>query len=148
MEPTASIEKLEPRWAPARLVAGPLPAEFGADLTDFSNDDEPFGALDVPKLTVDFSESWSLRDPVAGLKWTGSFGLVQEFAQPARGDIYAMYFAKLATGETYADSGTGNVITRASVAALTAEQVQTLLERFEASESLRAGSLMSRQGLR
>jgi hypothetical protein len=26
------IEKLEPRWAPARLIAGPLPEEFGANL--------------------------------------------------------------------------------------------------------------------
>jgi hypothetical protein len=29
----SSIETLEPRWAPARLVAGPLPAEFGVDLS-------------------------------------------------------------------------------------------------------------------
>jgi hypothetical protein len=28
-----TIEKLEPRWSPARLVAGPLPSEFGANLT-------------------------------------------------------------------------------------------------------------------
>jgi hypothetical protein len=28
----AGVEVLEQRWAPARLVAGPLPAEFGADL--------------------------------------------------------------------------------------------------------------------
>jgi hypothetical protein len=28
----SSIETLEPRWAPARLVAGPLPTEFGVDL--------------------------------------------------------------------------------------------------------------------
>jgi hypothetical protein len=27
------IETLEPRWSPARLVAGPLPSEFGANLT-------------------------------------------------------------------------------------------------------------------
>jgi hypothetical protein len=29
----SSIETLEPRWAPARLVAGPLPSGFGVDLT-------------------------------------------------------------------------------------------------------------------
>jgi hypothetical protein len=27
------IETLEPRWSPARLIAGPLPSEFGANLT-------------------------------------------------------------------------------------------------------------------
>ena len=144
MEPTPRIEKLEPRWAPARLVAGPLPAEFGADLTDSNTGDAALSGFEVPNLTFDFSDGWSRRDPVAASNWMSSFKFVQEIAQSTRGDLYVEHFAMLASDGTYADDGTGNVITRATAAGLTAEQVQTLLERAEASESLRAGLLMSR----
>lgn len=38
----SSIETLEPRWSPARLVGGPLPAEFGAILDPLSAGDARF----------------------------------------------------------------------------------------------------------
>src|SRR5687768_2753570 len=38
----SSIETLEPRWSPARLVGGPLPAEFGATLEPLSAGDAEF----------------------------------------------------------------------------------------------------------
>jgi hypothetical protein len=46
----SSIESLEPRWAPARLVAGSLPAEFGATLETISPEEAESLILHLPQL--------------------------------------------------------------------------------------------------
>ena len=60
MTPTVpwTIEKLEPRWSPARLVAGPLPSEFGANLVppeEFDAEDMPEPEIVLPVQIVDSS---------------------------------------------------------------------------------------------
>src|SRR5688572_23367776 len=46
----SSIELLEPRWSPARLVAGPLPTEFGATLSSISAEDAQNLVVQLPEI--------------------------------------------------------------------------------------------------
>jgi autotransporter-associated beta strand protein len=46
----SSIETLEPRWSPARLIAGPLPAEFGATLPSISAEEAQTLVVQLPEI--------------------------------------------------------------------------------------------------
>lgn len=65
-----SIESLEPRYSPARLIAGPLPPQFGADLSKLQTEPVPELAKPVivtlPVAEFDFNLGAALQKTGAG----------------------------------------------------------------------------------
>jgi hypothetical protein len=49
--PQGSLERLEPRWAPARLTGGALPAQFGVDLSALADEMDSLTEA-LPELAV------------------------------------------------------------------------------------------------
>lgn len=84
----SSIESLESRWAPARLVGGPLPAEFGASLEPLSAEEAQLLVPDVegslPEIFGDLVitpvSSGQVNLIPVPVDWEGTGGLVNTAA--------------------------------------------------------------------
>ena len=74
----SSIESLEPRWAPARLVGGPLPAQFGATLEPVSAEgDQDLVSSDVGFVTeITPVSGGQFNHILVPVDWETSSGLV------------------------------------------------------------------------
>jgi hypothetical protein len=106
----SSIESLESRWAPAHLVAGPLPAEFGVDLSAYASE------LNESVEVVEKIE------PSAGLEWLSSAG----FARQVVGSLAHQSF--------YAQEwlAAGGYSIHATARSLSQDQLEALEARFAA----------------